>query len=101
MSEQDRASMRVSITLLEDTHPDIFTLLSHSEHNRPEIVRRLIDYALNQFPPGTLSPHTILNGAFYAASGNSKVNGQSDASSQGSELVDAEKIGKLTANMDL
>lgn len=99
MSDQHRKSMRVSITLFKDTNPDIYALLSEADYNRPELVRRLIDYALNQFPPGTLTPQNILNGAFYAST--DKIDRQNETPSKGGELVDAEKIGKLTANMDL
>lgn len=99
MKEDNRESMRVSLTLYNDTNQDIYTLLSQTPNNRTDILRRLLEFAINQFPKNTLSAQNILNGSFYYVS-NSHNQNHTETTSNDNDVIDKEKAGKIASNIN-
>lgn len=99
MTEKNRESMRVSITLYSDTNQDIHALLCQTEKNRGEIIRRLLEFAINQFPDNTLSVQNILNGSFYYASQNQHLCNMT-TSSNDNDGIDKDNVSKIASNIN-
>lgn len=99
MDEDNRKMMRVNITLYDDANQDIFALLNQTKNNRTEIVRRLLEFSLNQFPKDTLNVKNILNGSFYYASHHQNRN-NIDPTSDDNNVINAEKVGNIASKIN-
>lgn len=99
MKENNRESIRVSLTLYNDTNKDIYALLSQAENSRTEVLRRLLEFAINQFPKNTLNAQNILNGSFYYVS-NSHNRNHTGTTSNDNDVIDKEKVGKIASNIN-
>ena len=99
MTEHNRKMMRVNITLYDDANQDVFALLNQTKNNRTEIVRRLLEFALNQFPEEALSVQNILNGSFYYAS-HRQNKSNTDDTSDGTKVMKGEQAGKIASKIN-
>lgn len=99
MKDKQPESMRVSMTLHKDTSENIFAILCQTEKNRGEIVRRLLEFAINQFPEDTLSARNILNGSFYLG-GRIQPPNSTEASFSNDNNINNEKVNKIASNIN-
>lgn len=99
MKEDNRKPMRVNITLYDDANQNIYDLLCQTEKNRSEVVRRLLEFAINQFPKDALSAQNILNGSFYYAS-HIQPASHTNRMSNDDDGIDKENAGKIASKIN-